>query len=366
MYKKIILTIFLIMLALAACDGEDEAIDVRNSAIEVEIIGNGITVIPLESEENNSNWQENIEENVGSASLESEDATPDEDNASMQDENAELVDSDMTLPDEADAEEESDIEEGNKVKHDEPVDLIFFMGQSNMAGYGGDAALAPKVEADAGEEYRVVSAPDRLYEISEPFGKREANPSGLKDDMSKWKGSLVSSFINSYYDATHHKVIAVSISCGGMAMDLWLGDHILNDCKERVAQSFAYLTDHGYSINRSMIVWLQGESDAMRQVEPSLYRGQFDSFMSQLLALGIDKVCIITPGRTHSDPESYKSIIDLQKKMCEENDNYILATDLLNSFDVSLMSDEYHYGQEALNQIGVFAAKGIANKWGNY
>lgn len=38
------------------------------------------------------------------------------------------------------------------------VDLLFFMGQSNMAGRG-DAALAPAVTPGMGFEYRAVTPP---------------------------------------------------------------------------------------------------------------------------------------------------------------------------------------------------------------
>ena len=42
------------------------------------------------------------------------------------------------------------------------VDLIFFMGQSNMAGRG-DAALAPAVTPGMGFEYRAVTDPAQLH-----------------------------------------------------------------------------------------------------------------------------------------------------------------------------------------------------------
>lgn len=42
------------------------------------------------------------------------------------------------------------------------VDLIFFMGQSNMAGRG-DAALAPAVTTGMGFEYRAVTDPAHLH-----------------------------------------------------------------------------------------------------------------------------------------------------------------------------------------------------------
>ena len=45
------------------------------------------------------------------------------------------------------------------------VDLIFFMGQSNMAGRG-DAALAPAVTPGMGFEYRAVTDPAHLHPLA--------------------------------------------------------------------------------------------------------------------------------------------------------------------------------------------------------
>ena len=59
--------------------------------------------------------------------------------------------------------------EDNGEEEKEPVtdvDLIFFMGQSNMSGAGGDATLCPQVSEDAGQEFRAVSDPTRLYPIT--------------------------------------------------------------------------------------------------------------------------------------------------------------------------------------------------------
>ena len=44
------------------------------------------------------------------------------------------------------------------------VDLLFFMGQSNMAGRG-EAALAPVVAPGMGYEYRAVTDPDTLHPL---------------------------------------------------------------------------------------------------------------------------------------------------------------------------------------------------------
>ena len=74
------------------------------------------------------------------------------------------------------------------------VDLIFFMGQSNMAGRG-DAALAPAVTPGMGFEYRAVTDPAQLHPLAEPFGVNENDPTGVNEPGMK-TGSMVSAFVN--------------------------------------------------------------------------------------------------------------------------------------------------------------------------
>ena len=82
------------------------------------------------------------------------------------------------------------------------MDLIIFMGQSNMSGAGGDASAAPKLTEGAGYEYRAVTDPDTLHVLAEPFGEKE-NRGALDDtELLERKGSLVTSFVNAYYEQT--------------------------------------------------------------------------------------------------------------------------------------------------------------------
>ena len=54
------------------------------------------------------------------------------------------------------------------------VDIIIFMGQSNIAGRGSTSEIwpetAPEVMEGAGWEFRAVTDPSKLYPIQEPFG----------------------------------------------------------------------------------------------------------------------------------------------------------------------------------------------------
>lgn len=46
------------------------------------------------------------------------------------------------------------------------MDVILFMGQSNVSGAGGDASQAPELTEGAGYEYRAVTDPDNLHVLT--------------------------------------------------------------------------------------------------------------------------------------------------------------------------------------------------------
>ena len=71
------------------------------------------------------------------------------------------------------------------------VDLVMFMGQSNMSGTGGNAAYAPEVKEGHGYEFRAISDPTRLYPIKEPFGINEN--AAISDAAVGKKGSMANS-----------------------------------------------------------------------------------------------------------------------------------------------------------------------------
>ena len=100
------------------------------------------------------------------------------------------------------------------------VDLLFFMGQSNMAGRG-DAALAPVVAPGMGYEYRAVTDPDTLHPLEEPFGVNENDPAGVYEPGMK-TGAMVSSFVNACTAQTGVPVVGVSCAKGGSAIAKWL------------------------------------------------------------------------------------------------------------------------------------------------
>lgn len=263
---------------------------------------------------------------------------------------------------EDDEEEEGPDESGTIVTHDgKPViDLIFFMGQSNMSGAGGDKELAPPVEEGHGYEFRAISDPTRLYNIEEPFGKNESFIGGICDIPGAKKGSIVSCFANEYYALTGVPIVGVSASQGATTTEIWQSAGFQIDMQQRYDITVNWLNDNGYYIRNRYVVWFQGESDAANHVQPEIYNTNMDNIIRPLFIKGLNKVFIITPGRTLSIKNYFDDIINQQLDMCRESGYYALGTNILSDVSAEYMVDEWHYNQLVLNIIGIETAKSVA------
>ena len=240
------------------------------------------------------------------------------------------------------------------------IALIFFMGQSNMSGCGGNYELAPAVTPGAGYEFRAVTDPFSLHELTEPFGFAENFPGGIGDVPGGKKGSLVSAFVNEYYAQTGIPVVGVSASAGATTTEDWLSDAYVADLSVRVKNVQDYLKNNGYTVKEQYVVWLQGESDALEGITYEEYMSNMDRIIRPLFISGCNKVFIITPGRTISREHFFDSIIDAQIDMCRKSGYYALASTLLCDVSTQYMVDEWHYNQHVLNLLGTEAAKAVA------
>ena len=240
------------------------------------------------------------------------------------------------------------------------VDLIMFMGQSNMSGTGGDAKYAPRVPGGYGYEFRAISDPTRLYPIEEPFGINENVPGAIEDLPIGKKGSMVSAFVNRYYELTGVPVVAVSASSGGRDTDFWMSDIVEDDFAERQRRAQVWLESNNYYIRKQYVIWLQGESDAEDGMTPELYNQNMDNVIRFLFVGGLQKVFIVTPGRTLTGKHFFDNIVYSQINMCKKSGYYALATTVLCSVSTEYMVDEYHYNQSVLNVVGKEAAESAA------
>ena len=299
-----------------------------------------------------------------------EEDTETKDSEAAEEKNEEKADdeSDVDVPSEEfvlledDEEEEGPDDNGMIVTHDgKPViDLIFFMGQSNMSGAGGDKELAPPVTEGHGYEFRAISDPTRLYNIEEPFGKNESFIGGICDIPGAKKGSIVSCFANEYYVLTGVPIVGVSASQGATTTEIWQSAGFQIDMQQRYDITVNWLNDNGYYIRNRYVVWFQGESDAANHVQPEIYNTNMDNIIRPLFIKGLNKVFIITPGRTLSIKNYFDDIINQQLDMCRESGYYALGTNILSDVSAEYMVDEWHYNQLVLNIIGIETAKSVA------
>ena len=86
------------------------------------------------------------------------------------------------------------------------IDLIAFMGQSNMTGQG-TAEDTPNVPEGTAYEFRAVTNPTRLYPLTEPFGKDENDLEGVFEPGMKTGSKKIKMMI---------KILRITLRCGYM------------------------------------------------------------------------------------------------------------------------------------------------------
>lgn len=240
------------------------------------------------------------------------------------------------------------------------VDLIFSMGQSNMSGAGGNSEYAPKVPEGVGYEFRAISDPTRLYPIVEPFGVNENTINAIMDLPGAKNGSMVSAFVNRYYELTEIPVVAVSASAGATDTEFWMRPEVSYDYIERLKRAVVWLEASGYCIRHKYVLWLQGESDAQDDVDSDEYEANMDNIIRPMFINGVERVFFITPGRTVSKKDFFNDIIYAQIKMGRESGYYGVASTILSGISTEYMVDEWHYNQKVLNLVGEDAANSVA------
>lgn len=238
------------------------------------------------------------------------------------------------------------------------VDLFMFMGQSNMAGRGAvtrkHPQAAPELIEGAGYEYRAVSSPDRLHRISEPFGRNENRRNGI-DDGKRKTGSLVTAFVNSYYEGTSTPIVGVSASKGGSSIDQWQpGGSFLRDAVSRLHAAMDFLVSAHYTVRHRYMLWCQGESDGDLFRSAEEYQELFGKMLNEMLRCGIEKCFLIRIGQYNgSGRQDYSTIIAAQDDIARNDPNVVLvSTAFATMKSRGLMKDDFHYFQQAYNEVG--------------
>lgn len=235
------------------------------------------------------------------------------------------------------------------------ADLILFMGQSNMSGAGGNAAEAPELIRGAGYEYKAITQPDALCVLKEPFGELEHKEGFLDDSPFLTRGgSLVTAFVNAYYQQTKERVIAVSASRGSAQISSF-NRYLAEDVIERLEGAKTVMTEQGVNIRHIYMVWFQGETDAYVGTTSDEYVGGMQKLLFTLQPYGVEKCFVIQIGNVVMDGETIDTsyIQTVQENLCAGDENFILVSTLPKQIsEPPYMEDQIHFTQAGLNLIG--------------
>ncbi|MCD8286781.1 MAG: InlB B-repeat-containing protein, partial [Clostridia bacterium] len=274
-----------------------------------------------------------------------------------------------------------------------PVDVVLFGGQSNMAGrgdisnYSSDSSIITGVEEGHGYAYNAISAPNTLSQITEPFGQNEnGTGSGYMSESSK-SGSVVSSFVESYYSVTNVPIVAVSASRGGAPIAAWTKGgatctvsntpgtycNYYADTLERLESAVNYVSSDSceFTIRNIFIVWLQGETDGDNGTTADSYKSQLNDLYNNLntdltadTSYSLDHLYVIPIGTYEGDNDTlktaYNTIRQAQIEFCayyDYADVLTLGMQDLTSASQYLRSDGYyvHVLQPGLQILGTNA-----------
>lgn len=102
------------------------------------------------------------------------------------------------------------------------------------------------------------------------------------------------------------------------------------------------------------MLWCQGESDGDISKSAAAYRLDFEKMLNEMLKRGIEKCFLIRIGNYNgSGSQDYTEIMTAQDEIARTNQNVIMvSTSFAGMKSRGLMKDDFHYYQEAYNEVG--------------
>ncbi len=231
------------------------------------------------------------------------------------------------------------------------VDIILFSGQSNMVGYGEKPSTC-KIKNGDGYEY--FGNTDELGNIKDPVGERTG-----RDDKDIYKGSMIPSFVYHYLKNTDNNVIAVPSAYGASSIDDWQpGGENLTSTIDKYNAAVSYIKDNtDYKIDKAICVWLQGETDILKEISGDEYKEKFLNMHDELVSKTDINQCIMIPigSRRDAPMECAEEINKAQFELIDENTDILCGSTNAMKFSkdkTMLKSDVLHFNTKALELLG--------------
>lgn len=253
------------------------------------------------------------------------------------------------------------------------VDVVIFMGQSNMAGRG-EAEDTVVCEEGHGYEFRAVEDPTKLYPVTEPFGANENNDALADLDSAthdgKKTGGMTSAFCEGYYQQTGRPVVGISASVGGTSVQRWVpGTSFFDESKRRLISCIDFLKSDGkFEIKHVFMVWCQGESDTTNWANGKGnydYFGRLKSIIDGLKDLGngygVEKCFVVTPSEYSNGKisETKQELVNYMIEHVLADDDFVLVSKKFRNVPLG-MRDDPHFHQGIYNVTGYDAAVNAA------
>lgn len=268
----------------------------------------------------------------------------------------------------------------------EVVDIIIFGGQSNMQGQSD--RLSECEEVAGALEYRLIE--DSLIPLKNPVGEtvRYDGTPGTPFDIkitaetlpavTEWLNAhviaastygntnLVPSFCREYIKETKRRVVAVHVAKGSTEIKSWLPG--TEGYKMILKKSHAAISKvkKKFSVGRILFVWLQGESDALKNHSKEYYKESLTTLANALKdCVCVEKFGIIRVGRFTRDDRDLE-IISAQDEICAENPFFLMLTKIATDLNEK---DEYmnpeakgHFSATGLEILGKDAGASLGRQ----
>lgn len=244
------------------------------------------------------------------------------------------------------------------------VDLVIFMGQSNMAGRGENLSLVPKIEVNTAYEFKAVTKPNKLFTLEEPFGKYE-NVAGAINDVSlnagveNKTGGMVASLCKSYFEQTGIPIVAVSASVSNTSIrEYQPGKAILTDAITRLNTAKKWLNKNGYNVRHIYMVYDQGETD--HNMSATTYINYGKTMIEEMRKQGVEMCFIVGLGNHIKYQGIFDEIQSAQVKLCNTYQYARMTTTVARTLvNQGMMSYLSHYSQAGYNLVGQEAGKAM-------
>lgn len=241
------------------------------------------------------------------------------------------------------------------------MDVFLIAGQSNGQGYG-NSSLAP------------TTVPNTVYQFYQGQFTAGNDPVGNANTGSAWP-----SFGITWYAQTGRKICFVPSAFSGTSMasaantgqGTWdVGGTLFDTAIARLNAAMAYLIANGYKPVFKGILWCQGENDAIAingaTITQATYQSAFQGMITRFKnSLGRRTPFYIfrTATQTAASDLGYDSVRTVQQNTVNPDSLiYIVYTNSLYFPSRSLFSDQYHYSQAGLNEMGAEGAQRIAGE----